>query len=99
MSSKSLTRKDAALQQTVSNGCQIPLFGPASWNVEDMQPLLQQVCTSVLAAGIVCFIKESDNAAHANDVEGHTHVLFFSPRFDKCLVQRKEILSWRGEHR
>lgn len=76
MSSKSLTRKDDALQQIVRNGCKINLLGPSSWNREDLQPLLQQVCTSVLEAGIVCFIKESDNVVHANDVEGHTHVLF-----------------------
>lgn len=67
-----MTRIEAAVQQIVRNGCKINLLGPSSWNVED----LQQVCTSVLAAGIVCFMKESDNVVHANDVEGHTHFLF-----------------------
>lgn len=31
----------------------------------------------MLAAGFVCFQIESDSVADANDIEGHTHILFF----------------------
>lgn len=68
--------KDAAMEQIVSNGRKNNLLHPSSWNISFVFTK-QEVCTSVLAAGFVCFQIESDSVADANDIEGHTHILFF----------------------
>lgn len=65
------------MEQIISNGCKNNLLHPSSWEYIAFVFNEQGVCTSVLAAGFVCFKIESDSVTDANDVEGHTHVLFF----------------------